>query len=74
MMAQGIAAAMRAAVLERGVRADEAAPGSGLGLSIVRDLAEGYGGDVALTESTDARMPGLRVVLRLPGLGSSVAR
>ncbi len=64
---EGIAPEMRAAVLERGVRADEAAPGSGLGLSIVRDLAEGYGGDVALTESSDARMPGLRVVLRLPG-------
>ena len=64
---EGIAREMRAAVLERGVRADEAAPGSGLGLSIVRDLAEGYGGDVALTESTDTTMPGLRVVLRLPG-------
>ena len=63
----GIAAAMRPAVLERGVRADEAAPGSGLGLSIVRDLAEGYGGNVALTESTGSGMPGLRVVLRLPG-------
>lgn len=62
----GIAAALRAAVLERGVRADEAAPGSGLGLSIVRDLAEGYGGGVALTDSIDATAPGLRVVLRLP--------
>ena len=31
----GIEASMRTAVLKRGVRADEAAPGSGLGLSIV---------------------------------------
>ena len=35
---------MRDAVLQRGVRADEAAPGSGLGLAIVHDLAELYGG------------------------------
>ena len=38
----GLAAEMREAVLQRGVRADEAAPGSGLGLAIVRDLAELY--------------------------------
>ena len=37
---------MREAVLQRGVRADEAAPGSGLGLAIVRDLAEVYGGSI----------------------------
>ena len=35
-------------VLQRGVRADEAAPGSGFGLAIVRDLAELYGGSIAL--------------------------
>ena len=39
----GLAGEMREAVLQRGVRADEAAPGSGLGLAIVRDLAEVYG-------------------------------
>ena len=39
---------MREAVLQRGVRADEAAPGSGLGLAIVRELAELYGGSIAL--------------------------
>ena len=39
---------MREAVLQRGVRADEAAPGSGFGLAIVRDLAELYGGSIAL--------------------------
>ena len=54
---------MRDSVLQRGVRADEAAPGSGLGLAIVRDLAELYGGSIAL-ESSPAG--GLRARLQLP--------
>ena len=35
-------------VLKRGRRLDEATPGSGLGLSIVVDLAKLYGGELAL--------------------------
>ena len=58
----GIAAGLRDAVLQRGVRADEAAPGSGLGLAIVRDLVELYGGSITLTDSP---LGGLRVTLRL---------
>lgn len=58
----GIPAELRDAVLKRGVRADEAAPGSGLGLSIVRDLVELYGGSIALTDSP---LGGLRVTLTL---------
>ncbi len=59
----GLAADLRQTVLRRGVRADEAAPGSGLGLAIVRDLAELYGGAVALSA---APLGGLRVELTLP--------
>jgi signal transduction histidine kinase len=59
----GIEPSMRAAVLARGVRADEAAPGSGLGLSIVRDLADAYGGMVTLDASP---MGGVRASLTLP--------
>jgi len=59
----GLDASMREAVLQRGVRADEAAPGSGLGLAIVRDLAELYGGSIALSR---APMGGLRARLQLP--------
>ena len=59
----GIPESMRGAVLQRGVRADEAAPGSGLGLAIVRDLAELYGGSIALDTSPQG---GLRARLRLP--------
>jgi signal transduction histidine kinase len=59
----GLPEAMRDAVLQRGVRADEAAPGSGLGLAIVSDLAEVYGGSIALDSSPEG---GLRARLRLP--------
>jgi signal transduction histidine kinase len=59
----GIAPALRDAVLQRGVRADEAAPGSGFGLAIVRELAELYGGSIALDASPAG---GLRARLRLP--------
>jgi len=59
----GLAAELRDAVLQRGVRADEAAPGSGFGLAIVRELAELYGGSIALETSP---LGGLRSVLRLP--------
>jgi signal transduction histidine kinase len=59
----GIAPAQRAGVLDRGVRVDESVQGTGLGLAIVRDLAELYGGSIALAESP---LGGLRAVLRLP--------
>jgi len=59
----GLAPSMRQVVLQRGVRADEAAPGSGLGLAIVRDLAELHGGSVALDNAPGG---GLRARLRLP--------
>jgi signal transduction histidine kinase len=64
---EGIADAMRDAVLQRGVRADEAAPGSGFGLAIVRDLAELYGGDIALCASP---LGGVRAQLRVPAAGA----
>ena len=60
----GIPPELRESVLRRGVRADEAAPGSGLGLSIVRELAELYGGTIALGTSPAG---GLRARLVLPG-------
>ena len=49
--------------LKRGARLDEATPGSGLGLSIVKDLADAYNG--ALTFSR-AESGGLKAKLRLP--------
>ena len=59
----GLRAEAREAVFARGVRADERTPGSGLGLSIVRELAQLYGGGVALLATPHG---GLRAELRLP--------
>ncbi|HEY0329960.1 MAG TPA: sensor histidine kinase [Rhodopseudomonas sp.] len=61
---RGLSAAERAQVLRRGQRLDESKPGSGLGLSIVTDLAALYGGSLKLGE---APIGGLRAELLLPG-------
>lgn len=58
----GLDPAVRTAVLQRGVRADEAPGGSGFGLAIVRDLAELYGGGVVLETSP---LGGLRAVVTM---------
>ena len=62
----GLDASLWEAVLQRGVRADQAAPGSGFGLAIMRELAELYGGNVALSGSPAG---GVRARLRLPAGG-----
>lgn len=49
--------------LKRGARLDEATPGSGLGLSIVKDLADAYKGSLEFSRS---EMGGLQVKLHLP--------
>jgi signal transduction histidine kinase len=59
----GLERSLRDVVLQRGVRADEAAPGTGLGLAIVRDLAELHGGTIVLRDSP---LGGLRAELKLP--------
>ena len=62
----GLAAEDRSRVMERGERLDESVPGSGLGLSIVRDIAKLYGGGLQLQESA---LGGLRTILDLPAIG-----
>ncbi len=59
----GLDKSARAAAVERGKRLDESRPGSGLGLSIVVELASIYGGSLELDESP---LGGLRAILRLP--------
>ena len=62
---RGLSAAERAQVARRGQRLDESKPGSGLGLSIVVDLAALYGGSLSLGH---APIGGLRAELVLPGV------
>jgi signal transduction histidine kinase len=59
----GLPPAMRSEALARGRRLDESKPGSGLGLSIVVDLASTYSGKLELGDSP---LGGLRAILRLP--------
>ena len=62
---RGLSEVERAQVSRRGQRLDESKPGSGLGLSIVVDLAALYGGSLSLGR---APAGGLRAELVLPGL------
>ena len=64
---RGLSAAERAKVSRRGQRLDESKPGSGLGLSIVTELAALYGGSLALG---NAPIGGLRAELVLPGISA----
>ena len=59
----GIAPQDRQKVLRQGIRLDQAKPGSGLGLGIVDDLVDRYGGELVLDQ---ADLGGLRVQVLLP--------
>jgi signal transduction histidine kinase len=50
-------------VIQRGARLDETAPGSGLGLSIIDELARAYGGSFRLGRAT---LGGLAAFIELP--------
>lgn len=63
----GIAEADRARVLVRGGRADEATPGHGIGLAMVHDTVELYGGTMRIDESP---LGGAHFALKLPGRSS----
>ena len=63
----GIPEEERASIFARGARLDTGKPGTGLGLAIVRDVAEIYGGSIALEESED--LGGLLARLKLPLCG-----
>ncbi|MEE8343774.1 MAG: ATP-binding protein [Woeseiaceae bacterium] len=51
------------ALLQRGSRLDESAPGHGIGLAVVRDIARSYGGDVAVGKSA---LGGAEITVTIP--------
>lgn len=60
----GISEADRVRVLQRGERADEKVPGHGLGLAMVRETVDLYGGRLSVERSD---LGGARFALALPG-------
>ena len=66
----GIPCGQREAVFERFTRLDEGrardAGGLGLGLAMVRSIAQHHGGTVTITDSLDGAFPGARLVVQLP--------
>ncbi|MCR5873293.1 ATP-binding protein [Phenylobacterium sp. J426] len=58
----GVPAELRDHVFERFWRSDSAAPGFGLGLSLVAAAAEAHGASITLGDAG----PGLRVAVRFP--------
>jgi len=62
----GIPASAAEEVLQRGVRADQTTPGHGIGLAVVRDIAEAYGGSVRIERS---ELGGAAITLEFPGMG-----
>jgi two-component system sensor histidine kinase PhoQ len=54
------------ALLQRGMRLDESAPGHGIGLAVVKDIAASYGGEVTITDS-DLGGAAITVTIAAPG-------
>lgn len=59
----GVEEDRRAAILGRGVRLDEHTPGHGIGMAMVRDIVDAYGGRL---EIDDSALGGARMVIELP--------
>jgi signal transduction histidine kinase len=59
----GMSADQAEQALKRGTRLDETTPGSGLGLSIVRDIVREYNGELQLERS---QLGGLLAIVLLP--------
>lgn len=57
----GIPKTKRKGVLERGARMDSRAPGQGIGLAVVLEIVDRYGGDITIDEST---LGGARISIR----------
>jgi two-component system sensor histidine kinase PhoQ len=61
----GIPEDAAAALLQRGMRLDEATPGHGIGLAVVKDIARSYGGQLSIQES---KLGGAEITVSIPPL------
>lgn len=57
------------ALLERGMRLDEATPGHGIGLAVVKDIARSYGGRLKIKKSED--LGGAEFMVSIPPIATS---
>jgi len=64
----GIPEEAREALLERGMRLDESAPGQGIGLAVVNDIAASYGGNVKISTSS---LGGAKIAVSVNPSGSN---
>lgn len=60
---KGIPEAQWSEVLNRGIRADTSLPGQGIGLSVVKDIVESYGGSVSVGRSG---LGGAKISISMP--------
>lgn len=68
----GVDETLLQSLMQRGVRQDEAAPGHGIGLSIVKSLVQELNGSISFSRSP--ALGGLRVEARLGSLAAAGAR
>ncbi len=61
------------ALLQRGTRLDESTPGHGIGLAVVKELAESYGGELTIQRS-ELGGAEVRVTIPSPWITSGSAR
>jgi two-component system sensor histidine kinase PhoQ len=59
----GIPPDAREKLLQRGMRLDEKTPGHGIGLAVVKEIAQSYGGDIEISDSPLGGT-GIRVTLK----------
>jgi len=55
------------ALLQRGMRLDESTPGHGIGLAVVKDIAQSYGGQLMIERSESG---GAKITVSIPPLAS----
>jgi len=56
------------ALLHRGMRLDEATPGHGIGLAVVKDIAQSYGGQLSIQSS---KLGGAEITVSIPPVSSA---